>query len=373
MRKFIFDIDTSGICNLRCPSCPQGNVREYRLPHGFMAPDVLERVIDKAKGECEVERISLFNWAEPLLHPKLPELINVVQAAGIPCHLSSNLSILPDSDALMSTNPTSFRISISGFSQEIYGLTHRGGKVERVKKHMVELAEAKKRQQATTEIYVYYHRYRHNLKEEPLMRRFAEDLGFGFQPVWALFFPLEKILALAGEDKDNFSLTAEDRHLLDRLAVPLDKALKASQKYGSRPCPLREDAISLDFRGNVTLCCGVFDAREFTLGNYLQLPLVEIQRLRQNHTMCERCMRQGAHVYLTQGAYELEELALENIAPEDAELLDLRSEVAWKRRQRQLALLYDRLFSRVISPGQKAALAAGFFRLQRFIRRGRRK
>jgi len=374
MRKSNFDIDIDivGACNLRCPSCPQGNVRDYRLPHGFMAPELMERIVEKAQAECRKIQISLYNWAEPLLHPQLAELVSIIQDAGIPCHLSSNLNILPNAETIMATNPASFRISNSGFSQEVYGRTHKGGNIERVKKHMMELAEAKKHNNATTDIYVYYHRYLHNLKEERLMRKFATDLGFYFHAVWALFFPLEKILAYAGEDVSDFPITEEDRALISSLALPLPVALTASRKYGSRPCPLREDAISLDYQGNFTLCCGVFDARKYTLGNYMDMPLEEIQSLRQSHSMCRCCMHHGCHIYMTYGINEMDDLALTNIAPEDVELLDLRYEIAWERRQQSLEKIYNRLFSRVFSPRQKAALADRFFSMQHFLRRVRR-
>ena len=369
---FDIDIDIVGACNLRCPSCPQGNIKDYRLPHGFMAPEVLKRIVEKAGSECRKVQVSLFNWAEPMLHPRLPELIRIIQDAGIPCHLSSNLNILRNIDAIMAANPASFRISSSGFSQEMYGRTHRGGDIERVKKHVVELAEAKKRNNATTRICIYYHRYSHNLKEESLMREFATGLGVHFQAVWALFFPLEKILAYAGEEVCDFPLTEEDHDMIDCLALPLQEALAASRKYGSRPCSLREDAISLDFRGDFTLCCGVFDARKYTLGNYIDTPLAEIQRLRRSHPMCGLCMRRGCHVYMTFGIDEMDELALANIAPEDVELLDLRYENAWARRQEFMEKLGHRLFSGVLSAGQKAALVHYFLRGQSFLRRIRR-
>jgi organic radical activating enzyme len=372
MRKFLFDIDIGGACNLRCPSCPQGNVKDYRLSHGFMEPELLARIVEKAKSECRVGPVSLYNWAEPLLHPRLPELIRIVQDAGIPCHLSSNLNILPNADAIMAANPASFRISTSGFSQEIYGRTHRGGNIERVKKHMVELVQAKKRNKATTDIYVYYHRYRHNLKEGSLMREFAAGISIKFVPDWALMLPLEKIIGYVEGDDFDLPLTVEDQTLIGSLALPLRAALVASRKYGNRPCPMREEAITLDFQGNVMLCCGVFDARKYTLGFYIDMPLAEIQRLKQNHPMCGRCMRHGAHVYLTYGIDEMDELALAEIAPEDAELLDLSYELAWKRRQQRLTKLYDRFFAGFFSTGQKAALAGLFFRMQRFSRRIRR-
>jgi len=370
--RFDIDIDICGACTLSCPSCPQGNVKDYRLPQGFMEPELLARIVAKAQTECRRPNVSLFNWAEPLLHPRLPELVGIVQDAGVPCHLSSNLDILPDADALMAANPASLRISTSGFSQEMYGRTHRGGNVERLKKHMVELADAKRRNRADSDIFVHYHRYRHNLKEEPLLREFAIDLGFHFHAVWALVFPLEKVLAYAGEEIQNFPLTAEDLETIDCLALPLREALETSRKHKNRPCSLREDAISLDFRGNLTLCCGVFDARQFTVGNFLELSLAEIQKMRQNHPLCEICMRQGAHVYMTFGLGEMDELALANLSPDDVEGLDLRSQLAWERRQERLSKLYDRFFSGVFSPAQKAVLVERYYRVQHFLSKLRR-
>jgi len=60
-KEFIFNVDTLGACNLRCPSCPQGNV-EARNPQGFMDPSLLDKIVKKAKSECKVVNFELFNW-----------------------------------------------------------------------------------------------------------------------------------------------------------------------------------------------------------------------------------------------------------------------------------------------------------------------
>jgi len=355
-RKFSFDIDVSGACNLRCPSCPQGNTEDYRLPHGFMEPELLVRIVRKAASECHVTGINLFNWTEPLLHPILPELIRVVQDAGIPCHLSSNLNLLPAADAIMAANPASFKISVSGFTQEVYGSTHRGGDIELVKMNMRKLAEAKKRNNSATRIFVAYHRYRHNLKEEPMMRAFAASLGFDFNPVWALVFPLEKILAYVDEELCGSTLSDEIHQLIDNLALPLKKTLLVAQKHSCLPCSLRGSQISLDFRGNVILCCGVFDAGKFTLGNYLEMPLDEIQAIRNSHSLCKSCMRNGLHAFLTYRIPKMEELILATISPDDIELLELRHEFAQKRRQQRFQKIYQTFFSPMIGDKQKEIL-----------------
>jgi hypothetical protein len=183
---------------------------------------------------------------------------------------------------------------------------------------------------------------------------------------------LEKILAYAGEEVCDFHVTEEDQALVNCLALPLQPALAASRKYRSRPCRLREQEISLDFQGNFTLCCGIFDARKYTLGNYIDMPLEHIQKLRRSHPLCGHCMKEGAHVYMTYGIDEMKELALANIAPEFVKFLDLDYEIAWERRQQRLAKLYDRYFSGIFSAGQKAALAGHFLRVQGLFRRMRR-
>lgn len=372
MKRFAFDIDVAGSCNLRCPSCPQGNVRNYRLPQGYMEPELLGRIISKAKSECRVSAVGLFSWAEPMLHPRLPELVRLVREAGISCFLSSNLNILKNADEIMEANPFSFRISASGFSQQIYAYSHRGGDIEKVKRHMKELAEAKERNKATTRIYVYYHRYKHNLREEPLMREFAADLGIGFQPVWALIFPIEKVLGYMTDEVSDLPLTEEDLQLIDGLAMPLKQALEISEKYRSLPCALRESQISIDFQGKVQLCCGIFHAGKFTLGNYMDMPVDKIQQLRHGHDMCVRCMRRGAHVYVTYGVHELEELAAANVLPEDAALLDLPHELFQKRLRRNLEALYEKFFAGVITTEQKAALGDLFDRMQSMVGRTKR-
>ena len=364
MRKFLFDIDVVGSCNLRCPCCPQGNIRDYHLAKGEMEPELLSRIVMKAKAECQVEGISLFSWGEPLLHPRIHELIGIVQGANINCHMSSNLNILPDADAIMAANPASFRISVSGFTPEVYGFYHRGGDIEKVKKNMARLAQAKKRHNAETRLYVCYHRYRDNLRDEAPMREYAASLDIGFEPEWALMFPLEKILDFA-DGRDCGLITREDEQLISRLPIPLQAALDPGQSFERLPCPLKDETISMDFLGNVQLCCGIFDAGKYTVGNYLELTLDEIQRLRQNHGLCERCMYHGAHLYLTYRTPGLEELITGGIPPEYAGLVDISREFAQKRRQRRLQEIYQTFFSRFFTKKQKNVIKA---RVERLLR-----
>lgn len=372
MKKMHFNIDVLGGCNLRCPSCPQGNVKGYRLPSGQMDPKLLTDVVSKARSECEVMGIELFNWTEPLLHSKLPELIRIVNAGQISCHLSSNLNVLREADEVLAANPYSFRISCSGFTQEVYGYTHRGGDIKRVKKNMILLAEAKRRQKATTRLHVLYHRYKHNLRDEPPLRAFANSLGIEFQPVWAFMMPLEKVLAFIEENPGEAGWTEEDSQLVSKLALGLREAFQTAEKYKDQRCFLQDSKIAMDFQANVQLCCAVYDASKFTIANFLTTPLEEIQRRKYAHEMCARCAKHGAQVYVNCGVHEFEEVAVRNVPPEDARLLDLKFELMNTKFRRGLERVYRDYFSSFLSLAQSAWLGTQYDRLQRGLRVAKR-
>src|SRR5882724_10077432 len=141
-----FYIDVFGFCNLRCPSCPVGNWSDDPavFHHGLMSKELLGAILDKAMRECRVRSVGLFNWTEPLLHPKIYELIALVRSRGLHCGISSNLNVLRSPDLLMAANPDWMRVSVSGFTQEIYVRGHKEGDIEKMKANMRRLAEAKR-------------------------------------------------------------------------------------------------------------------------------------------------------------------------------------------------------------------------------------
>jgi len=324
--NFFFNIDVVGSCNLRCPSCPMGNSRGAASLAGQMEPELLRRILEKATRECSVSGVALFNWTEPFLHSKLPELVTIVRDHGVVCTLSSNLNFIRNLKELLEAGPDSLRVSASGFTQQVYSATHRGGDIERVKANMVELARMRDATRSKTQVHVLYHRYLGNLDDELLMRRFAEGLGFAFATSWAFLMPIEKIFAFIKENRSSqvsqrmhpgpvdasssnhdFSLTSEDRDLIAHLALPLDEALEAS-RASTGPCGLRDRQMTLDCRGTVQLCCGIFDSSECSIGSYLEVPHAELQRRKYAHPWCAFCMAEGVHIYCTTGTRRLDQV-----------------------------------------------------------------
>lgn len=295
MHAFGFFIDVFSHCNLRCPSCLVGNKfgNPSEWPKGLMSPETLDRILEKAKRECVVQWVSLFNWTEPLLHPNIAELVRIVKKHDVPVSLSSNLNVLRNPDELLAEHPNFLRISLSGFTQPIYERGHRDGDIEVVKRNMIGLAQSKVRVGSTTDIEVFFHKYAYNLHEVDLMKSFAEGLGFQFSPFLAQIFPVEKIIAIA-----KGSVTEADREVLDGLALPLDKALAFTAGKEFSGCTLLDDQIAIDVRGNVAICCAASMNRSNSIGSFLETPLAEIQRLRNIHSLCRDCIDLGVPDYL---------------------------------------------------------------------------
>lgn len=286
-KLILWDLVSS--CNLKCPSCPMGSMRNADSK-GLISDDVFDRVLAKLAREFPGWQLHFYNWTEPLIHPRINHYCKTAADTGFHVHLSSNLNHLKDTEGLMAAGMKTFRISLSGFTQPVYERGHRGGKIERVKQNMIRLSEAKKAVGSRTRIHVYYHKYRYNLDELPLMENFARSLGFDFLADWAFLMPLEKLIQYVEGDVDAFAL--------DSIVPSVDDAVALMQPHRAKPCELI-DQLVLDYCGNVQLCCSVFDSVRNTIGNYLETDWAELQTAKYQHTTCVKCMHYAAHVLYT--------------------------------------------------------------------------
>ncbi len=295
---FYFFIDIVGSCNLRCPSCPVSNSANYRNTTGVMSPTILNRILKKAVTECKITGVGLFNWTEPLLHPEIDEMVSVVKKIGLRCLISSNLNINnPDRyRKLLAAAPSVLCVSLSGFSQEKYGLTHQGGQIEVVKQNLKLLLKLKKELDSKTLLKITFHRYLENGNEEEIIRRFCDSTGILFQVVNARMHPLEKVLAYCGEIAFS-DISPNDMRTINNLALPLKDALDVCSAIKNGPCALLEKQIVINWKGDVLLCCGVYDEKRFFIAPFLNTSMESLQKMRREHTVCSLCKKYGISNY----------------------------------------------------------------------------
>jgi MoaA/NifB/PqqE/SkfB family radical SAM enzyme len=292
--NFEYVIDIVGYCHLACPSCPRGNYGS-QPPRGLMSVEYFTSVMQKIVKETpQVTVVGLFNWGEPLLHPRLTEIIGVLNEMKIFSSVSTNFNVRKDLSKLVAAKLDMLKVSVSGFYQETYGSNHRGGDVELVKSNLYQLREIMDRYQSEMEVEIIYHKYNDNTGED--LRRFkllAQELDFHFAEVFAYFMPVEKVVAYLQE-----RATEHDLNLVDRLTVDIHQALMESSKEPNRQCPLRDKQMVVNWDGSVSLCCASFDPVQTRIvDSFLDVSLGEIQSRRQQNGLCQVCLDQGIDQY----------------------------------------------------------------------------
>jgi MoaA/NifB/PqqE/SkfB family radical SAM enzyme len=307
---YTVNVEVVGTCNLKCPSCPVGNYADRRGAGsigGTMPVAQFERIIGKLAAELRGRQgdvfIALYSWGEPLIHPRIGEVIGIARAAGFRVGLSSNLNYERHLAQALAAGPDEFVVSLSGFTQEHYAESHAGGDIERVKRNMRALAALVAEHGHRTRVYVHYHCYTHNTGDDVRqMAQLCEALRFAFLPGIAYYMPVENLLrAAAGAPPPG------DAAIIDRLLVPLPEqlAIAAAHAADATGCDLLETRLDIDVDGAVKLCCATYDRTTNVATDFLAVPFDEVQARRNAAALCGSCLRHGINRIYTLKDYPL--------------------------------------------------------------------
>lgn len=284
-------IDIISTCNLSCPTCPQGQ-KPNNIRGGQMKPDLFRKIISKLKSDFpHLKNICLYNWTEPLLHNKLPEFVEIVKKAGFECDLSANLNHIKNLEAVIKKDPDHIRVSLSGFTQEIYQIGHRNGNIETVKQNMRTLSNLIKKYHSSFKVTVIYLKYKHNLSEIPAMKEYALSLGFDFQTFWSYLMPIEMLLQYL-HTPEKIDKTMMD--IVKSLGNEPHEFLNSLKPHGDGRCHLLENQLVLNSDGQVQLCCASLTPI-YLKETYLDLTPEQIFTRRHSADMCRTCMKEGIH------------------------------------------------------------------------------
>lgn len=164
-------------CNLRCPSCPIGSGKAQYYPS--MSLVRYNTIIDSiSETVCD---LSLFNYGEPLLHPRLAEIIRYARKkriSSVKIH-SNGLMLSPKvSKILVDEQLTKIRISVDGATKETYSKYRVGGNFDVLIKNIKGLISEKKRQNSRLpEIETQFIIMNHNEHEVEAFNKLMKNLG----------------------------------------------------------------------------------------------------------------------------------------------------------------------------------------------------
>ena len=322
LKSWRYFLEINSKCSLHCPTCTKGDETGYEHRTGVMAPELMERILDKVALENPKAICFLYGNSEPFLHPRLPECVAAIKRRGLNAQLSTNLNFVRRLDELLAARPDMIIVSLSGFTQEIYERGHAGGDIGRVKANMRLMAEAnalliqKDGGGPGVDIQINYHLYNDNQHEVELMREFCKNLGLGFFTSYARAISMENAIQYcrlhdpeatpfevqAGRPDWNAALPPSGQIYQDAMKRLVKPPTLAREMYRDVPmasvCPVGAGSLFTFIRhdGKTQLCACVAD-RRITLKDYLDTTPDELIAQREGHAICKACLKYRLPLY----------------------------------------------------------------------------
>lgn len=122
-------VEITNQCNLSCVMCPRAGMKR---PVGFMDLKTFQNIIDQVKDYIEIVYIS-GGLGEPLLHPKLGEMIRYCRKNNVRVGVSTNATVLnPDmTKVMLDAGPDLLLLSLDAATKELYEKIRVGSNFER--------------------------------------------------------------------------------------------------------------------------------------------------------------------------------------------------------------------------------------------------
>jgi len=253
-----FKVDPGNVCRLRCPLCPTGRGDPGR-PVGFMGMPAYRRILSQIAPWAVT--LDLFGWGEPLLHPRIAEMIALPAAQGIYTRLSTSFNTTdPDLPAtLAGTGLDALIIGLDGADPAQYRLYRRGGDLELVAGNIRRLVAARNRAGGTHPLIIARMLvHRGNEHAIARTRRLAHDLGADVFTVSPVF------------------LNPADREQMARWrprAGHVDAYAAGPHNRGQ--CRDLWESLVINPDGGISPCCWIH-RRDRDLGNILETPLRQL-------------------------------------------------------------------------------------------------
>lgn len=138
-------IEPTNYCNARCICC--STVRSTRK-RGFMDFDLFKRIIDDAV-QSKIKIVHLYLHGEPMLHPRIVEMIGYVKTKGLAVHMTTNGMLFNRNKILAILNADvdfadHFVFSILGGSEEVHEVIMKRVNHERVMKNISDFLALRK-------------------------------------------------------------------------------------------------------------------------------------------------------------------------------------------------------------------------------------
>lgn len=266
-------IETSSICNFRCPSCPLA-MDGYTRPEEHMDLERFQAILDKFP---DVKRVELQGLGEVFLNPCILDLIRYANSRGVMVQTYSNASKITREIArdLITSGLHTINFSMDGADEERFRKARKGGTLARYKRSVANLVEARNAAgSATPFIGVMTVLSKLNVHQVPRLLAIAEGLG-----VDRITFT--KMNAAANPELRPLTLGKAEYAYLESLPpykgrLEVTWATTPWTKAERIDCYWPKHMVYVTVKGAVTPCCNYWSEDEIVYGNALTQSADEI-------------------------------------------------------------------------------------------------
>jgi MoaA/NifB/PqqE/SkfB family radical SAM enzyme/precorrin-6B methylase 2 len=173
-------VDPANSCPLSCPGCVHtGNPdlkARYDWPGGLLRTECFEEFI-RLYGPTAFG-VVFYNYGEPMLNKRTPNLIRSAKRYFLHTCLSSNFTVPFDAESVVDSGLNCIFASLDGATQETFATYRRGGNLETCFTNIRMLVEAKQRKGSRTPYVEWkFLTFEHNLHEVDLAVETGRKLG----------------------------------------------------------------------------------------------------------------------------------------------------------------------------------------------------
>jgi len=256
-----------------------------------MKADMFERIIDSVSKQARITSCVLHYYNEPTLNPHMPDVVRVAKKKGLFTLMSTNGSYPENLKKCMEAGVDNLIFSVSGWTQKTHERSHDHTNLDLIKESMKYTSAHLKPGQF---VRVGWHDYAYNKDEQPMMRAFAESLGFKFTPYETSLLPLDLPTAIFEEIDKGHKI---EEHAGEKdLATKMPEAAMMCKERRHFTCVYQHRMVAVDGNGKL-YCCPAKIGRSNIRASVFETDLEQFNKDRYSDPQCVRCHELGAHVY----------------------------------------------------------------------------
>lgn len=280
-------VDIAGMCNIKCPSCPRGNMENLR-PEGFMPLATYKKVLKKLLTDVPLlTNIELFTWGEPLLNPHIADIIKVTEKE-VSCVVATNLSKTDMLKPVIQANPSQLIITVNGFDRQ-YENNMPGASWTGLLRNLETLSSLHTANSSTTDVTLHVFSCENNNSAFKFMSDLAAKLNFRVVYGSLYLNPYEHYLNYT--QGNNVSQTV--REAIRNSPWNFEKMLLSAEEEREKPCLCQRIFPIINWDLSVALCHVYYGP--VIAENYLITPWQELISLRHNEKQCRLCQSKALH------------------------------------------------------------------------------